>query len=838
MTNAQSESGIKRFLPNAIIIALFLIIGFVYCRPALQGEKIAPHDTVSWLYMSKEGRDYIDSTGNYPGWVNNMFGGMPMDIIHMYSNNNWFKKISNVIEMNPADFLPNPASFFILAMISFFILMRSLRVNRWLGAIGAIAFAFSSYNPIIIMAGHVTKMLDIAFLPGAIAGMIWIYRKQYGLGIITSAFFFAFFFAAWHPQIIYYSIFLFVAIAIGLLIQHIKQKDIVGYVKSSAILLVVVTLAALTSFTNIKGTAQYAKHSIRGGQSELTINNKQKSDGLDKDYAFQWSNGIGETFCILIPNLYGGSSSEKLSEDSNYGKALSTLAAPAQVSQMVQNAPTYWGDQPFLSGPIYFGAIICFFFVLGLIVIKHPIKWWATGIILLMMMISWGKNLSSFNYFLFDTLPLFNKFRTPSMALAIPSLIMPAIGIWGLCTLFSNNNKEESFAAVKKALYITGGLTLIIIIASQVMFDYVGAVDAQLQNSFGQASTTLLRALREDRASLALSDGIRSLVFILIGAGALWLFVKDRINQTAAVAILGLATVIDVMPVAHRYLNSDKFMDEYTLNQTYFAPREVDKQILQDTDPNYRVLDLTISTYSESKSSYFHKTIGGYNPAKMEIYQDLIDMQLSKNNVAVLNMLNTKYVIYQGQNGQPAVMPNPQANGNAWFVSNIKKVATADEEMLALNGPTLGQPIDSTMTNMFDPLNTAVLRNEFASKVSPNIGKSEGANIKLTKYDLPYLRYESDNAQTGLAVFSEIYYPENWKAFIDNKEVPILRANYVLRALEVPAGKHVIEFKYENATYQGAESVSLVASILLSIAIAGGIFLVFKECKKNKAANA
>lgn len=833
---SSNPKGIQRFLPNAIIVAVFIIICALFCKPILNGDQIVPHDTVSWLYMSKDIKDNYEASGETPGWSNSMFGGMPTDVTAYYIKSNWYNNLSQMLVMDTARGLPNPIMYLFIAMISFFMLMRSINVNRYLAGIGAIAFAFSSYNPIIIAAGHMSKMMDIALIPGILAGIIYLYKEKYYKGFIILGVFFAIYMTSFHIQIIYYSILLFVVVVVYFLLKAIKTQTVKSWFKSSIIALVAMTVASLTNFTGLLGTSQYAKHSIRGGVNELTIDNKkQASTGLDKDYAFQWSNGIGESFSVLVPNIYGGSSSEDLGDGSKYYEVLSKYTQPNQALQMAENAPTYWGDQPFLSGPIYFGAIICFLFVFGLYTVKSPLKWWISGVILIMFMISWGKNFSSFNYFLFDYFPLFNKFRTPSMALSIPSVLMPFIGIWGLYNaFFKETSKEVVIKAVKNSLYIVGGLTVLIILGGQFMFDFRGANDAQLQQSFGQVAPEVIKALREDRASILFKDAFRSLFFIVLTAGIIWAFIREKISQSLAIGVIGLAIIIDMLPVANRYLNSTKYIDDFTIEQQYFSPRPVDIEIKKDTDPNYRVLDLSINTFNDAKSSYFHKTIGGYHPAKLEIYNELIEMQISKRNKAVLNMLNTKYIIFTSKDNKIQAQPNPEALGNAWFVNQIKWVNTADEEMLALNAPEIFSPEAANDSTGFNPKTTAIIRNKFKATVTnPSIGKDDQAYIKQLEFKPNYIKYESNNSQVGLGVFSEIYYPENWHAFVDGKELDILKVDYVLRGLNIPAGKHIIEFKLINERSNNAEKVNLTASIILTLLILIAAILGIKSYLKE-----
>lgn len=839
----QTTNGIKRFLPNIIAILVFLVISAIFCAPALKGERIAPHDLVSWNYMVKDAKDYYNEHGKASSWSNGMFGGGPTMATYQPNSTNWFGNLSAKVQMQPDNGSINPIIYFFLAMLSFFVLLKTLRVNTLISGIGAIAFALTSYNAIILVAGHMTKLLDLIYLPGAIAGIIQLYRGRYGVGALMSAIFVTFLLGVSHIQVLYYSLILFAVMGIAFLVIAIRKGEIKRFLTSTAILAVVAIIAVMPNYAGIKGMSAYSKNSIRGGTSELTINKAQHTEqtngGLSKEYAFQWSNGIGETFCILIPNLYGGQSGENIGADSKFGEALSGLGVPEnQVEQMTAHAPTYWGPQPFLSGPIYFGAIVCFLFVLSLLVIKSPLKWWFAGLCLLFAALSWGKNFEAFNYFLFDHLPLYNKFRTPSMALSIASIIFPMLGFWGLYVFFKGGYTQEVlFDKLKKALFITGGITVLVILYSQMMMSFKGEGDAQMAQSYGEHANTLLKALREDRQSMALKDGIRSLVFILIAAGALWAYTKNMFKKEIAIAILGLACTIDLWGVARRYMNDEVYIDEVTLEQEYYTPRAVDTEIMKDKDPDYRVLDLSVNTFNDAKPSYFHKTIGGYHPAKLQIYQDLVETQLSKLNSAVLNMLNTKYIIVPGQQqggGAAQVIPNPRALGNAWFVSNIKYTKTADETMLSLDAPSIKDLRPDSPATGFNPAATAVIRDNSRAAIGKDaFTKDSAARITLTKYDLPEMVYESNNNNEGFAVFSEIYYPENWKAYVDGKETPVYCVNYVLRGIKIPAGKHKIEFKYKDPTIESGEKINIAGGILLGLVLIGSVVVIFREKKKE-----
>lgn len=819
---------IKSLLPHLAIIAGFFIISMVFCLPAFQGKKLLPHDTYSWLAMSAESRAYHDSTGQQAYWANNMFGGMPTALTDTYTPTNWLQKIAYFIEGYSHGTPHNPAFFFFLAMLGFYAFSASLGLGRWLGAMGAIAFAFSTYNPIIIAAGHATKMLDLAFLPGVLAGVLLVYSGRYWLGGALTALFLSFFIDAGHFQIIFYSIFIILALAIFELVKCIKQGKVRHFIAASLILAVIAALAVGTSATKFAATLDYSKYSMRGDGSEL--GNVKKDAGLEKEYAFRWSNGIEETMCLLVPNLYGGGSTVDVGEDSHFGEALSSMVPQAQVEQITKRAPLYWGSQQAfgLSGPIYFGAVICFLAILALIVIRNPLKWWMAGTALFFIMLSWGSNFSGLNFFLFDHLPLFNKFRSPNMAMAIASVFFPALAVWGVHSfLYGGYSKEELWQKLKLATGIVGGLVVLILLGTFSFYSFRGSMDGEIAKQFGEAGERLMGALRQDRASFARSDAFRSLVFILLAAAALWAFLKNKFAAPTALAAIFLLIAVDLLPVAHRYLNDDSpaYVDDFTYEQM-FAPRPVDAQIMKDPDPYYRVLDLSKDPFNDASSSLHHATVGGYSAAKVQIYQDLIQHQIGRYNTAVLDMLNTKYIISQaGANGQLQAIPNANAMGNAWFVNSIQQIAGAEQEMAALNAPSLQNPTDSSMGH-WHPKQTAILRkSEWDKLQNKSIVADPSAVVRLTKYSPDTLSYQSQSELPGLVVFSDIYYPKWWRATIDGKEAPILRADYALRALELPAGQHTIEFSYYPTFFGTTDTIALICSILLIIIAVGGIYL-------------
>ncbi len=799
---------LKKFKQDILVIVGFALLALLYCYPQLQGKKLNQHDNISWQGMAQEAKSYHETTGKDALWSNSMFGGMPTYTTYVgAANTNYTGYVQTILQS-----VGKPAYFFFIAMLCFYLLMRVLNINKWLSMVGAIAYAFSTYNAIIISVGHETKMLTMGYLPAAMAGLYLVYREKWLTGAAVLGLSFALIFSNNHFQVIYYSFIMFGFFGLVMLYIAIKEGRLKQFFISSGIAAITMAAGIGPSMPSLLTTAEYAKETMRGGASELSGHDKKENGGLDKEYAFRWSNGIGETFCLMIPYLYGGSSGEAAE------KAPKTLEA---IGGGADQLPLYWGPQPFLSGPVYFGAIVCFLFVLGIFAVRSPHKWWIIAASAACVVLSWGKNMESINFFLFDHLPYLNKFRTPSMALVIPQFLFPLLGIWGVQEILDRRDDPQTWKNIKLAAGITAGICVLIGVGGSMFFDFTGGSDDRLQPE-------MVKLLKEDRVALAMRSGLTSAVFILLAAGMLWAYLKDRIKSSALFIGLGVLVVIDLLPMSNNYLNESNYVDasEY---ETIFQPRDVDMAIMKDPDPYYRVLDLTRDTYNDAIQAYFHKCVGGYHPAKMEIYQDLIDRQMSRGfNGQVLNMLNTKYIIAGQKGGAPQVIPNPTACGNAWFVNEIKWANTADDEMNALNAPQIG---DTALPfGAFSPLNTVVLRTRFKETVgNAAIGKDSTASIKLNKYGLDELSFTSTNSKEGIAVFSDIYYPKGWKAYLDDRETPIMRANYVLRAIKVPAGNHKIEFRFKPDSFYTGQKVAFVSSIVLVLLCLGALYKGFMK---------
>ena len=836
----------KEVLPHIYAIGIFLALAFMYCLPVLQGEQVRQGDMIQVEGMAHEAKAFYADSGQRPLWTNSMFSGMPSYMVYTGPSANKASFLNRAMGL----WLPQPVNMLFIAMLGMYLLLAVLGFKFWIRLFGGVAYGFSSYNVIIIGVGHITKMLTMAWMAPLLAGVLLIYNRKYLIGAVVTTLSAMLLIYNNHYQIIYYTAIMLVALAIWRLIAALQARQLRAFIVATVICLGSGILAALPSLPHIMVTRDYAKYSIRDSQSQLTLqdNNKQiQKGGLDIDYAFQWSLGKLETFSILIPNIYGGPphSQDFFTGSATY-KQLAQLGAGGQQAAGITNAALYWGPQPFTT-PIYFGAIICFLFILSLFVIRSRHKWWLLAVTLLAVMMAWGGNFEAFNAFLFHHLPLYNKFRTPSMTMVIPQLTLVLMACWALNDLSTGKiTKKEALAALKKTLYVTVGLILLLWIIVGGLLGYTGPSDQRLAQQLGQQAMDMLRkSIHSDRASVFRYDAIRALFFAAAVFALLWQFLKDRLKATTLFALLGLLLIADLFVLDRRYLNTDNFVPQEQL-ANYYQPSPADQQILQDKSPDYRVLNLSVglsSIFNDASTSYFHKSIGGYSPAKLWRYQDLIDHQLmpdlqtifgalqTKKNLdssltgllqsfPVLNMLNTKYFIVN-PSGAPVI--NPAALGNAWFVDSLQWVPDANQEMQALRD--------------FQPAHTAVLNASFkdAIKKGPP-AKDSAAGIQLTQYGLNQLSYTTQNSRDGFGVFSEIYYPDGWKATIDGKEVPILRVNYLLRGLEIPAGQHKIQFTFHPEIFFKGQTLSGISSSVLILLILAGLGLAFYRSHRDKPA--
>jgi hypothetical protein len=813
------------------IIGFFVIICFAYFSPVMQGKAPAQSDVLQAKAMQKEIMDYKAKDGKGPLWTNQMFGGMPAYQIWVQYPMNGATHVISLIKT----VLPDPVDVVLLYLVGAYLLFCVLKVNPYLAAAGAIAFAFTSYNFIIIEAGHSNKAMAIAFFAPLLAAVILSLRGKYWLGGSLFALFLALEIRANHIQMTYY---LFMALFIYVAVEAyfaFKDKHLPAFGKSIAFLAIGGVLALMVNASTLWTTYEYGQESNRG-KSNLTTDPSEESSGLSKEYAYGWSQGVGESFTFLIPNLYGGASGidALVKPESHVYKSLSTLTGGDPTPAIQQLAgqiglQQYWGGKPFTSGPYYFGAIICFLFVFGLMIVRSRVKWWILGTTVLFMLLSFGSNFPLVSDIFFDYLPLYNKFRAVESILAVVGLLVPLLAI--LAVKEAIEGKYEQKVLVKKlsiAAGITGGFSLLVAIMPTVLFSFtspnhgqmIDSLTQMLQNNRAEAMK-IANALVADRADLARADALRSVFFIAVAFTLMWAFLKKKLNVQTAVILLGLAVLIDMWQVDRRYLNNSNFANKADLTN-HFQPRDVDTFILADKDPNFRVLDLTISTFQDASASQFHKTIGGYHAAKLKRYQELIDKQFSKSiNQDVLDMLNTKYLITQDpQNGSYKMQRNPTAAGNAWFVQSVRFAKDADEEMKAISS--------------FDPKREAIVDERYKELIDPKKITSGGstAMIKLESYHPDHLVYSYSAPTDVIAVFSEIYYDKGWNMYVDKVKKPYFRADYVLRAAQLEAGNHTVEFKFEPKSYYTGEKISLAGSILLVAALG----FAFYGNKKKKAA--
>jgi hypothetical protein len=799
---SQEQSGFKKFLPYIAALAVFMVITYIFFSPMLTEDKtIYQGDIMQWEGMAHEVIKHREATGEDPLWTNSMFGGMPAFQISVEYKGNLLQYINKVLSLG----FPEYSAFIFLACVSFFALLLALGINPWLAMVGGIAYALSSYNLIIIEAGHNTKMHAIALAPFVYAGAILIWRKKYLLGAAIAAAGFSLLIYANHVQIAFYSFLSLLVFGAAQLVFAVINKEIKHFVIASLILASTGVVGVLSNASLLWSTYEYGNSTIRG-KSELT-SNTQSQGGLDRDYAYRWSLGKLEALTLLIPDFYGGSSNAPAPDGSKTREVLMANGA----EQYVNSAPFYWGDQPFTSGPVYLGAIMVFLFVLGLFIVDGPLKWWLGIATLLAVLLSFGHNLQWFSDLFFDYFPGYNKFRTVTMVLVIAQLTVPLLGLLALAKVFSQESeKERLMNGLIASVAITGGISLIFALLGPSLFNFSGEGDKSFPD-------WLVSALKADRASLMRGDSFRSLLLIVLTAAALWGFIQHKVTRNIAMAGVSLLILFDMIGVAKRYVNDDVFVaKEQTKGR--FQLTQADNEILQDTDPNYRVFNTTSNTFNDAATSYNHKSIGGYHAAKLRRYQELIDAHIVKGNMNILNMLNTKYFIIKGPNGSPVAQRNPTACGNAWFVNEVKVVANADEEIKAVEN--------------FNPLQTAFVDKRFEKFIS-GLSTEADSNATITQqsYAPNRLVYKSNSSKPALGVFSEIYYMPGWVATIDGKEAEIVRVNYVLRGLNIPAGTHDIEFKFQPASFYVGEKVAMGSSLAILLLLGFGLFSAFKKRK-------
>ena len=807
----------------AIAVITFAAISWIYFYPNdVNGDVLQQHDIMQGAANSQETTAFQEQTGEKSWWTDALFGGMPtFQIAPSYEGTTMLSPASALYRL----YFPTPVSWIFLLMLGFFLLMLAFKVKWYYAVLGAIGYAFSSYFFILMGAGHIWKLMVLAYIPPTIAGIVWCYRGKYLGGAAVAAFFAALQLASNHVQMTYYSMFLIVALVIAYLVKAIIDKKVGRWCIATAALAVAAVLALAANSPNLYLTYKYAQETMRGGHSELTpkgefaVNAKPTKGGLDKDYITQWSYGKGETFTLLIPNVKGGATIKpehggnrmlSLGETEKAEKMVNSGQMNQQDYQILSQFPQYFGDQPMTNGPVYVGALICALFLLGCLIVKGPVKWALLIATIISILLSWGHNMMWLTDWMIDHFPMYNKFRTVASILVIAEIAMPILAVLGLRELFK---EPDGWRKHKVALLASFGLCAAICLLTAIapgIFGHFSAEEHEQLVASGQIQQypSVDAAIAAVRGALVSSDAWRSLIVILIGFAVIFGYLKGKLNEMVATLLVAGIVLVDMYAVNKRYIDSDSFTSHYDLPEQSFAPRPADTQILQDKDMNYRVMD--VQHFGEAMPSYFHKTVGGYHAAKLTRYNDLINNQIGKNNMQVLNMLNTRYVIVDDQN----VQRNPEALGNAWFVDSLTYVDNADQEMAFLDN--------------FNAARSAVADAKFKQQLGQASAVQPGDTIYETSYAPNHLTYKSHSANGGLAVFSEIYFPWGWKVTVDGKPVEMGRVNYVLRALQLPAGDHEIDFKFApdevNKTQTWAKVAVVIIYLLLLLALNYALF--------------
>lgn len=825
---------LKKILPHVIAIVVFLVVSALFCKPVLEGNVMNQHDNVGWKGMAQNAFEYKEKNGHFPLWNPNLFSGMPNYQVAL-EGKSVMPDMIKVLTL----WTPKPINFFFLACLCFYILCLTLRVNPIVGMLGALAYSFSTYNPVILAAGHDTQILATALMPLVLAGIINIYEKRYWLGFALTTF------AAYqqigvnHLQVTYYFFIIAFILTIAYLVKWIIEKDWKHIVIAGGITIFSGLIGVAGNALVLMTTAEYSKFTMRGGK-DLQIDGDTvkaaKTKGLDTAYAFEYSLGMGETVSLVMPNAYGGYSGRYAGENSNVVKKLADLGvSESNAVQVAQSMPVYWGKL-YTSGPAYLGVIICLLGLIGFVLLRSPFRWGLLAATILGIMMTWGKYLPGFNTFLFEHLPLYNKFRSPAFAQVIPQFTM---GIAAVLTLqqilFGGTVSKTDF---KKILYTAGGLFAVLGLL-YISVNYASPYDPEIAQSISQQAQNeavgqaVVNGLKADRKALFGGQLLRALGLIILAIGIFYFYFKNKINAKVAAIVLLLISTIEITFSSHLYFSNDKGPYENRQDQlfvpaddyanTNFSKTAIDEQILKDTDPNYRVLNMAGTsnggTFSESRTSYYHKSVGGYHPAKLRIYQDIIEKYLSGNtNQQVLNMLNTKYIIYRDpQSKQELVIPNTDAYGNCWLVKNVQ---IADSRVAVFKA--IGT------TNLKD---TAIVDNSF-SKLVVQPQADTTSTIRMTKFDNDAVEYEANCNGPQFAVFSEVYYPKGWNAYLDGKKADYCNVNYILRGLSIPTGKHTIKFAFEPESVKKGTSIMFMASIVILVSLIGGLFMAWRQSRK------
>ena len=830
---------LKKCLPDMIVVALFAVISFAYFFvPVSQGKILFQHDSAASVGMSKELVDYRARTGETTRWTNTLFGGMPTyQMSPAYDSSDTLGQVMNAYHL----WLPDNVWFLFAYLLGFYILLRAFDFKQSLAALGSVLWAFSSYFLIIIAAGHLWKVMALAYLPPMIAGVVLTYRGKYLWGFVLTALFTAFEVKANHVQMTYYYLFIVLFMVIAFFVKALREKQLQSFLKSSAIVIVAAGIGVAINISNLYHTWQYQKESMRG-KSELVKGNNanQTSSGLERDYITQWSYGIDETMTLLVPNAKGGASAPLVQNESAMSKA--DPQVQSMLPQIYEAFPQYFGSQPGTSGPVYVGAFVLFLFVLGLFIVKGPMKWALLGATILSILLAWGKNFMGFTDFFLDYVPMYAKFRTVASILVIAEFTIPLLAALALKQIVDEPEElKKQMKFVYISLGLTAGVAFLIAVAPGIMSPFVSEQETQMIASIqGMDANTqhlIISNIESMRQAMVSADAWRSVVIILIGFALLMAFRFRKLPGKYMIVALAVLCLIDLWQVDKRYLNDGMFVPRSERENPH-QPTAADAKILQDRSLNYRVLNFAVSTFNDNETSYFHKSVGGYHPAKLRRYQEMIDayiapqMQAAMGEIStkggdmqkvdgrkvfpVLNMLNTKYFILPLQGGTTVALQNPYAQGNAWFVNKIVYVGDANAEYAQVAKINLQTE--------------AVADKKFESALGQAITNDSTATVRLTSYQPNNLRYTVDSKNGGIVVFSEIYYP-GWTATVDGTPTPIARVNYILRALTVKPGKHTVVFDFHPSSIRTTEIIAYISLVLLLLAIVGTVYVEFRKSR-------
>lgn len=804
----------KNLIPHIIVIVLFCVVSVGYFSPVLKGKTIFQSDIAQYNGMAKQQKDFKKSTGEETYWTNSAFGGMPTYQLGAKYPHNYIKKLDLILR-----FLPRPADYLFLYFIGIYILFLVLKLDYKLAFLGAIAFGFSTYLIIILGVGHNAKAHAIAYMPLVLSGIILTFRGKYLWGFLLTTIAMALEVVANHYQMTYYLLLLVVCIGVAYLIDNYQKKMIPHYFKAIGVMSIAVLLALGLNATNILATKEYADTSTRG-KSELTINPdrspKVSKSGLDYDYITEYSYGKLESFNLFIPRFMGGGTSEAFPKNSETVDLLLKMgASPQEANQVLNQIPMYWGAQPIVAAPAYIGAVVIFLAVLGLFLLKGRLKWWAVAGVLLSLLLSWGDNFKFLTQIFIDYVPLYNKFRAVSSIQVLIELVLPIIAVVGLHQFLNDfSAKEQKKKALLYATGIVGGMALIFLLLKSLLFSFTSPYDSFFIDEMGME---FVDAIRADRQSLFMADTIRSLVFVVLTAATLWLILQKKIKETLAIGILCILVLIDLVGVNKRYVNDDDFVSKRMMEQPFQATN-ADNEALKD-DGYFRVFDATTNAFNSARASFFHNALGGYHAAKPGKMQELYDFYLNQVNPSILNMMNVKYFLVADKDGKTFAQQNPFANGAAWFVENVMPANNANQEILLLDS--------------LDTKKTAVIHADFLSKIpAKEMLRDSTASIDITVFKPNHLVYETATKTPQLAIFSEVYYPQGWNAYLNGVAVEHFRANYVLRAMVIPEGIHTVEFKFEPKVVDVGSTFSLISSLLFLLIFLSGLFFQWKKVNK------